>query len=111
MSKRAAKSSMAHEIEIKKVKKQTKNEILENEANARSLAKMKVVYSRRGEEDDTLVVRDLYNGARFDRFGMNGDDQLKQIFYVILDVLSKNRSTLLKQMRFGGGRYAIYSID
>ena len=75
MSKRAAMIAV-EDAQRKKVKKQNKNEILGNEANARSLAKTKVVYSRRGEEEDTLIVRDLYTGTRFDRFGVKGDDQL-----------------------------------
>ena len=90
------------ENEANKEVKQEKASILENEANARSLAKNKVTYSRRGEEDDTLIIRDLYTYARFDHFGVKGIDQLEQIFHVILGMLSENRTTLLTRMRFGG---------
>lgn len=102
MSKRVAKSIATDNVESKKVKTLDKSEILEIEANARSLAKTKVVYSRRGDEADTLVVRDLYPGARFCRFGMKGSEQLEQIFYIILGMLNEHRATLLKRMRFGG---------
>ena len=102
MSKRAATDANAVDsASCKKVKTQDKSTILESEANARSLAKMKVVYSRRGEEEDTLIVRDMYTGARFDRFGVKGVDQLEQNFHVILGMLSEHRTTLLKRMRFG----------
>ena len=102
MSKRAATDANAVDsASCKKVKTQDKSTILESEVNARSLAKMKVVYSRRGEEEDTLIVRDMYTGARFDRFGVKGVDQLEQIFHVILGMLSEHRTTLLKRMRFG----------
>ena len=101
MSKRTAINSVGSE-QCKKVKTQDKKAILESEANARSLAKTKVAYSRRGEEKDTLIVRDLYTGTRFDRFGVKGDDQLEQIFHVILGVLNVHRATLLKRMCFGG---------
>ena len=102
MSKRAAMIFAVDSAQHKKAKTQDKKMILKSKANARSLAKTKVVYSRHGEEKDTLTVRDLYTWTRFDRFGMKGDDQLEQILYVILGVLSENRLTLLKRMCFGG---------
>ena len=102
MSKRTASNENAMVDGHSKKVKQDKTSILENEANARSLAKNKLTYSRRGEEDDTLIIRDLYTYARFDHFGVKGIDQLEQIFHVILGMLSENRTTLLKRMRFGG---------
>ena len=88
-----------------KSKDQVKDEkayILDNESNARSLGKTKVAYSRSGEEEDTLIVRDLYSGSRFDRFGVKGTAQLERVFYAILDLVLDNRKTLLKRMRYGG---------
>ena len=104
MSKRTATDGNAvDDVQCKKVKTQDKKAILESEANARSLAKTKVVYSRRGDAEDTLIVRDLYTGAsHFDRFGVKGVDHLERLFHVILSTLSEHRTTLLKRMRFGG---------
>lgn len=108
MSKRAAATDvneMDGVAQCKLAKTRNKASILENEANAMSLAKTKVVYSRRGEEKDTLVVRDLFPRARFDRFGIKGIDQLKRIFYIILGTASEHRTTLLKRMRYGGDAF------
>ena len=104
MSKRAADINMdADGVESKRVCVQTeKKRILENEANARSLSKTKVMYSRRGDEEDTFIVRDLHPGTNFDRFGFKGVEQLERICFVILSVLSEHRTMLLKRMRFGG---------
>ena len=56
-----------------------KASILNNEPKATSIGKTKVAYSRNGEED-TLIVRDLYSGTRFDRFGVKGIAQLERVF-------------------------------
>ena len=82
--------------------KDEKVNILDNESNAMSLGKTKVAYSRSGEEEDTLIVRDLHSGTRFDRFGVKGTAQLERVFYAILDLVLDNRKTLLKRMRYGG---------
>ena len=79
-----------------------KASILDNESNAMSLGKTKVAYSRSGEEEDTLIVRDLYSGTRFDRFGVKGTAQLERVFYAIVALVHGNRKTLLKRMRYGG---------
>ena len=79
-----------------------KESILKNEPNAMSLAKTKVVYSRRGEEEDTLIVRDLYSGTRFHRFGVKGIAQLERIFYAIIELMYEHRTMLLKRMRYDG---------
>ena len=80
-----------------------KEEILKNEVNARSLGNTKVAYSRRGEEDDTLVLRDLYEHTTFDRFGVKGVQEIEWIYYAILNVLKEQRVSLVKGMRFGDG--------
>ena len=82
--------------------KDEKANILDNESNAMSLGKTKVAYSRSGEEEDTLIVRDLYSGTRFDRFGVKGSAQLERVFYAIVALVHGNRKTLLKRMRYGG---------
>ena len=82
--------------------KDEKASILDNESNAMSLGKTKVAYSRSGEEEDTLIVRDLYSGTRFDRFGVKGSAQLERVFYAIVALVHDNRKTLLKRMRYGG---------
>ena len=63
------------------------------------------MHIRRGEEEDTLIVRDFYSGTRFDRFGVKGIAQLKRVFYAIIGTLSEHRTTLLKRMRFGGDAF------
>ena len=82
--------------------KDEKANILDNESNAMSLGKTKVTYRRSGEEEDTLIVRDLYSGTRFDRFGVKGTAQLERVFYAIVALVHDNRKTLLKRMRYGG---------
>ena len=84
-----------------------KASILDNESNATSIGKTKVAYSRNGEED-TLIVRDLYSGTRFDRFGVKGIARLERVFYAILAIMYDNRKTLLKRMRYGGD--ALHSL-
>ena len=79
-----------------------KASILENEPNAMSLSKTKVAYSRSGEEEDTLIVRDMYRGTRFDRFGVKGIAQLERVFYAIIGLMNEHRTMLLKRMRYGG---------
>ena len=79
-----------------------KASILENEPNAMSLSKTKVAYSRSGEEEDTLIVRDMYKGTRFDRFGVKGIAQLERVFYAIIGLMNEHRTMLLKRMRYGG---------
>ena len=80
-----------------------KDAILKNEANARSLGKTIVAYSRRGEEDDTLIVRDLSKRTTFDHFGVKGLTDLERLFYTILGVLNAQRAALVKRARFGEG--------
>ena len=79
-----------------------KASILEKEPNAMSLSKTKVAYSRSGEEEDTLIVRDMYRGTRFDRFGVKGIAQLERVFYAIIGLMNEHRTMLLKRMRYGG---------
>ena len=95
MSKQAA-------VAKKEKSNDEKANILDNESNAMSLGKTKVAYSRSGEEEDTLIVRDLYSGTRFDRFGVKGTAQLERVFYAIVALVHDNRKTLLKRMRYGG---------
>ena len=104
MPKRAADSSEpTEEVESKKVcVQEQKKHILDNNPNARSLSKTQVVYSRHGDKDDTLIIRDLHPGVKFDRFGVKGVDQIERVCFVILSVLSEHRTTILKRMRFGG---------
>ena len=104
MSKEAA--IVTKEMSNEQVKDEKAN-ILDNELNAMSLGKTKVAYSRNGEKD-TLIVRDLYSGTRFDRFGVKGIAQLERVFYAILALMQDNRKTLLKRMRYGGD--ALHSL-
>ena len=79
----------------KVAKTEEMDEILKNEANAKHLSKTKVVYSRRGEEEDTLIFRDLYPHTVFDHFGIKGIDELKWAFFLILGTMSEHKTTLL----------------
>ena len=88
-----------------------KEKLLKNEANARSLGKTKVAYSRRGEENDTLVLRDLSEHTRFDRFGVKGVQEIERIYYVMLNELKKKRENLVKGMRFGGDTRLCEMLD
>ena len=64
--------------------------------NAKCLSKSKVVYNRRGDEDDTLVFRELYPSATFDRFGVKGIEKLKWIFYFLLGIISEQQEKIKK---------------
>ena len=87
--------------------KDEKANILDNESNAMSLGKTKVAYSRSGEEEDTLIVRDLYSGTRFDRFGVKGIAQLEWVFYQIIGTLFRHRTLLFSRMRYDGDKLLI----
>ena len=71
------------------------DEILKNKANAKRLSKTRVVYSRHGEEEDTLIFRDLSTRSHFDHFGIKGIDELKWAFFFILGTMSEHQTTLL----------------
>ena len=81
--------------DTKVAKREGMDEILKNEANAKRLSKTKVVYSRRGEEEDTLVFRDLSTRTHFDHFGIKGIDELKWTFFFILSTMSEHHIKLL----------------
>ena len=72
------------------------DDILNGEANAKCLSKSKVVYNRRGDEDDTLIFRELYPSAKFDRFGVKGIEKLKWIFYFLLGIMSEQQEKIKK---------------
>ena len=73
------------------------DDILKGETNAKCLSKSKVVYNRRGDEDDTLVFRELYPSAKFDRFGVKGIEKLKWIFYFLLGIMSEQQDKIAKK--------------
>ena len=72
------------------------DDILKGETNAKCLSKSKVCYNRRGDEDDTLVFRELYPSATFDRFGVKGIEKLKWIFYFLLGIISEQQEKIKK---------------
>ena len=107
MPKRAADAASMNETVTKKTEEievegksytNTKemDEILKGETNAKCLSKSKVVYNRRGDEDDTLVFRELYPSATFDRFGVKGIEKLKWIFYFLLGIISEQQEKIKK---------------
>ena len=69
-------------------------DILKGEANAKCLSKSKVCYNRRGDEDDTLVFRELYPDAKYDRFGVKGIEKLKWMFYFLLGIMSEQQEKI-----------------
>ena len=73
------------------------DDILKGETNAKCLSKSKVVYNRRGDEEDTLVFRELYPSAKFDRFGVKGIEKLKWIFYFLLGIMSEQQDKIAKK--------------
>ena len=70
------------------------DDILKGEANAKCLSKSKVCYNRRGDEDDTLVFRELYPDAKYDRFGVKGIEKLKWMFYFLLGIMSEKQEKI-----------------
>ena len=70
------------------------DDILKGEANAKCLSKSKVCYNRRGDEDDTLVFRELYPDAKYDRFGVKGIEKLKWMFYFLLGIMSEKQENI-----------------
>ena len=75
---------------------QEMKKFLEGEANAKKLSRSKVMYSRRGDEADTFIIRDLYPSAQFDRFGIKGIEKLKWTFYRILSMMNEKQSVLME---------------
>ena len=70
------------------------DDILKGEANAKCLSKSKVCYNRRGDEDDTLVFRELYPDAKYDRFGVKGIEKLNWMFYFLLGIMSEKQEKI-----------------
>ena len=95
---------MSTEVAVNESLSSSKDEILKQEANAISLGKSKVVYSRRGEEDDTLIVRDLGERTAFDHFGVKGLADLERLFYAMLGAMNAQRTVLEERARFGDGK-------
>ena len=106
MSKRVADAASMNETVTKKKTKEIEvegksytntkemDDILKGEANAKCLSKSKVCYNRRGDEDDTLVFRELYPDATFDRFGVKGIEKLKWMFYFLLFIMSEKQEKI-----------------
>ena len=90
-------------IEANAVNESPKDIILKNEPHAIALAKWLVAYSRRGEEEDTLILRELSNRSSFDHFGVKGIAELKRLFYTSLGLLHEQLVALTKRARFGEG--------
>ena len=90
-------------IEASTANASQKDIILKNEAHAISLAKWIVAYSRRGEEEDTLIIRELSNRSSFDHFGVKGVAELERLFFSSLGLLNEQRTVLTKRARFGEG--------
>ena len=106
MSKRAAATSSKGAVsseQDKNGKSCDKASILENEPHAISLSQWLVAYSRRGEEEDTIVLRELSNRSTFDHFGVKGAAELERLFYTTLGLLYEKRAMLTKRARFGEG--------
>ena len=107
MPKRVADAASMNETVTKKKTEEIKgksytntkemDDILKGEANAKCLSKSKVCYNRRGDEDDTLVFRELYPNAKFDRFGVKGIEKLKWIFYFLLGIMSEQQEKIAKK--------------
>ena len=85
------------------VNESTKSAILRNEPHAISLANYTVAYSRKGEEEDTMIIRELSNRSSFDHFGVKGAVELERLFYSILGLLHSHLEVLAKRARFGEG--------
>ena len=108
MSKRVADAASMNETVTKKKTEEIEvegksytntkemDDILKGETNAKCLSKNKVCYNRRGDEDDTLVFRELYPSATFDRFGVKGIEKLKWIFYFLLGIISEQQEKIKK---------------
>ena len=92
------------------VNESTKSVILRNEPHAISLANYTVAYSRKGEEEDTLIIRELSNRSSFDHFGVKGVVELERLFYSILGLLNSHLEVLAKRARFGEG-WCIFQIN
>lgn len=85
------------------VSESQKKLILKNEAHAIALTKQVVAYSRRGEEEDTLIIRDLSNRSAFDHFGVKGIANLERLFFTTLGLMNEHCAVLAKRARYGEG--------
>lgn len=84
------------------IKSKEIEEAIHDKVNALQLGKSKVVYSRVGEEHDTLVIRDVSGRTVFDRYGIKSVKELERVLYTLLAILNEHRAILLKRMRYGG---------
>ena len=74
---------------------EAKRKLLNEKVNAFSLSHTKVAYSREGEADDTLVVRDVSKRTTFTSFGVRGVDKITDLFFTILAILRAHRNEIL----------------
>ena len=84
------------------IKSKEIDEAIHHKANFLQLGKSKVVYSRAGEEHDTLVIRDVSDGTAYDHFGLKGLNEIERFLYTLLAIMNEHRTILLKRMRYGG---------
>jgi len=68
--------------------------------NATSIGKSKVAYGREGDEDDTLVVRDLYEKSKYPFFGVKGKPILKSIFFAMLHEMKAFRNEIASSLKY-----------
>ena len=70
--------------------------------NAYSLGKFKVVYSREGDEADTIIIRNLYAEAKENQslFGLKGVHNISKLFLSLIAICHDNKKWIKKGAQF-----------
>ena len=79
--------------------KRTKEEVVQQESFARSIGANTVVYSRKEDVHDTMIIRVLSGKEKFRAFGIKGKENIQSLFALVLLLIDQNKH-YLKDARF-----------
>ena len=88
-----AKSTEVNGEEVKK-------DLIKRKPNARSLSKFKLVHSRTEDADDTLIIRNTWNNARLARFGVKGQEKIRELFNALLALICKHKDEIMPTLKY-----------
>lgn len=77
-----------------------KQELINQNTHSQSLSKNVVVYARKPDDADTIVIRDLIS-IKFNVFGMKGVKNIEHLFHGIVTLLLLNRENVLIGLKYG----------
>ena len=86
---------------------EVKKDLLLTKPNSYSLSKLKLVHSRDNVNCDTLIVRDTWNKARLNKFGVKGIANIQNIYYGMLALLHEHRDDILPKLKYDADELVI----